>query len=144
MQIEFTSRYGPSGPPSWLRGCQGDCEAMGWVPVFAHEPSDPNMLDPIRPCLSSFQEREIRRLINEGRGQSDGWYFIRCHLCAGTGRCSWLVTIARIPRWLVRGVSWCWYQGPGSTTWRGHPFSYSRKAWLTFKIAFLCDLGWRI
>ena len=32
MAIEFTDRYG-GNPPSWLRGCHDDCEAMGYVPV---------------------------------------------------------------------------------------------------------------
>ena len=32
MQVEFTDRYGGHAP-SWLRGCHGDCEAMGWVPL---------------------------------------------------------------------------------------------------------------
>ena len=104
--VEFIDRYGSAGPPSWLRGCHGDCEATGWIPA---EPD---------------------------------WF--HCPLCAGTGRCSWLATFGRIPRWLWRGVHWCWTMGPRSEVWAGHPFPYARRAWLTFKIAFLCDLGLRM
>ena len=64
--VEFTDRYGSAGPPSWLRGCHGDCEATGWIPA---EPE---------------------------------WY--SCPACRGTGRVSWWVTLARVPRWLGRGV----------------------------------------
>ena len=118
MNIEFTSRYGAAGPPSWLRGCFAKCEAMGWYPT---------------------QDRP------EGRAlEADGWYFVKCENCGGTGRCSWLTTITRVPGWFVRGVRWCWTMGPSSTAWRGHPASWTRRAWLTVKIAFLCDLGVRM
>jgi hypothetical protein len=30
--IQFTDRYGEAGPPPFLFGCHGDCEAMGFYP----------------------------------------------------------------------------------------------------------------
>ena len=125
-QIEFTDRYGGNAP-SWLRGCHGDCEAMGVVPMNGAELSD---ID--------------RTVLEHARGKSeDGWYFVECPSCHGTGLCSWLTTVARLPRWLWRGVRTCWNLGPRSEVWTGHPFGYIRRAWVAFKVAFLCDLGMR-
>ena len=115
MNIEFTDRY--SGhPPSWLRFCRGQCEGMGWYP---------------------------ERIATTGIVDDD-YGFVKCPICHGTGRCSWTQTMLRIPQWIGRGIGWCWSCGPSSTMWSGHPASYLRRAWLTFKIAFLCDLGCKI
>lgn len=109
MQIEFTDRYG-GNPPSWLRGCHGPCEAMGYYP-------DMKEGVPI-----------------------DDVEFVACPDCHGTGRVNWLATVARIPRWLWRGVRIVWefntnpdLKAPWMT-----PFGYVA---LTLKIAFLADLG---
>lgn len=70
------------------------------------------------------------------------WTFEPCVDCNGTGRISWWATVRRVPRWLVRGVrtmrglSVPYY-------WQGHPATRTQRAWLVFKIAFLCDLGVR-
>jgi len=116
-EIDFVDRYGPAGPPSLLRGCHhGDCEATGFVPTHT------------RPLNVPIE--------------SDGWYFVRCADCHGTGRCSWRTTCARIPRWFWRGVKWCWTHGPSSDMHRPE-WSYWRRARLTAKVAFLYDLGMR-
>lgn len=80
--IEFTDRYGERAP-SWLRGCHGDCEAMGWVPEEAHLEAE---------ACSVFG------------AECDGWHFVQCLDCNGTGRVSWWITALRIPRWAWRGV----------------------------------------
>ena len=42
MEIEFTDRYG-GNPPSWLRGCHGHCEAMGYYPVQTFDKHPPEL-----------------------------------------------------------------------------------------------------
>lgn len=138
MDVEFTSRYGPAGPPSWLRGCHARCEAMGWYPT--QERCEESGVDPYR-CT--------RGLGHDGPHETDfasvpddGWFFVRCQSCNGTGRVSWLRTIARVPKWLVRGVRTCWEFRPSSGV-HVPEWSWIRRAWIAFKVAFLCDLGVR-
>jgi hypothetical protein len=139
MTIKFTDRYG-GRTPSWLRGCFGECEALGFYPVQGDVKGDLSVFQ----GLSGYELREVRRIKKERGPSDDGWYFVRCPDCHGTGRCSWWITMTRIPEWFMRGVRWCWFNGPNSPNWSGHPSTYPQRAWLTFKIAFLCDLGWRI
>jgi hypothetical protein len=144
MNVEFTSRYGPSGPPSWLRGCFDQCEAMGWYPVCAHEPDNPNGCRLLEmPTLSAYEAAEVAQRIADGKRQADGWYFLRCPSCHGTGRVSWFVTLGRIPRWLWRGVGICWKFRP-SAPMHVPEWSWWRRIWIAFKIAFLVDLGVKI
>ena len=75
LNVEFTDRYG-GYPPSWLRTCHGDCEAMGWVPIQLQADAE----------------------------HPDGWRFMPCRACGGTGRVSWLVSLGRVPRWLWKGI----------------------------------------
>jgi hypothetical protein len=66
----------------------------------------------------------------------DGWRFVKCPLCKGTGRVSWWISLARVPRWIVRGTK---------TTWR---FTVDRymippdwSLWQRFKLAVWCGFG---
>lgn len=137
MDVEFTSRYGDR-VPSMLRVCLGACEGMGSYPVNGRVPYDETSAE------SRYESREIRRLIAEHGRADDDWYFVRCPDCGGAGHCSWLSTIARFPGWFVKSVRFCRTHGPSSMCWHGHPATWSRRAWLTFKAAFLCDLGLRM
>ena len=116
MNVEFTDRY-DGRAPSWLRGCFGDCEAMGYVPV----PRERN------PDGSINVETE--------------WDMVKCPTCRGTGRVSWLTTVARIPRWMWKGATFMKMVAPAREM---HPPSWTARQrwWLCFKCAFLYDLGW--
>lgn len=149
-QFTFTDRYG-GRPPSWLRGCFGECEATGYYPVKAHPADPPKPEDVVTSyadvAVHKLTEREllvVKGRIARGERQPDGWYFLLCPKCGGTGRVPWLVTLARIPRWLWRGVRNMWEFRPSSAIWTGHHTSWWRRAWLGFKVSFLCDLGWRL
>lgn len=118
MELEFTDRYG-GNPPSWLRGCF-DCEAMGFYP------------EPPKEAVNSDGTIQI-----DYPGE---WEFVKCPDCNGTGRVSWLSTIARIPRWIWKGIG----------LMRDAGFNWEMKApWmskqqhflLVCKCAFLSDLG---
>lgn len=125
--VEFTDRYGGRAP-SWLRGCHDDCEAMGWVPIAIYdylptaEAWEARLSDP----QFTVQEREAWESIHlqAGEHKCDGWHFIKCPSCHGSGRVSWLRTIVRSPRWLLKGArfyhfamqpevsppSWSWFR----------------------------------
>lgn len=107
--IAFTSRYG-GNEPSWLQACLGHCEAMGVIPVYVRqrEPAaewNAFLPDEEDPVLRAAWER-----LHHGIDQydpphdCDGWHFVECPSCGGTGRVGWATTIRRIPRWLWRGV----------------------------------------
>ena len=102
--IEFTDRYG-GRPPSWLRGCHDQCEAMGWTPVFvtAREPGPDEAYpeDETDPRLLALWDEAHAKPHEE---PCDGWHFVRCTGCDGSGRVSWLVTVTRSARWIVKGL----------------------------------------
>ena len=137
MTIEFTDRYGGRAP-SWLRGCHDDCEAMGWVPVFVavREP----LPDEATPSESESDPRWLA-LWNEAHAKPhdepcDGWHFVRCTGCDGSGHVSWFVTVARIPRWIVKGLRF--YStamqpqiSPPEWTWRMRFNNYLNAAFLS-------------
>lgn len=140
-QIEFTDRYGGRAP-SWLRGCHGPCEAMGYVPVYQIIASDGLPLDP-----NNDSDPRLVRQWNAAHAElheepCDGWHFVKCPDCGGSGRSSWLRTVALIPRWLTRGARFM----PIALRKEAHPpeWPLRRRLWVTFKAAFLCDLGVRM
>lgn len=133
-QYEFTSRYGDNDP-SWLRMCFGGCEGVGWYPVQGHgrlteaDVSRPGSWVAMGDGLSDYETKAIMSHIADQYFNLDGWYFIECPKCKGTGRASWLRTIARIPRWLVKGVKFIWdtrnFQGEAGL-------------WANLKTSFYC------
>lgn len=144
MNVEFTSRYG-SRPPSRLRTCHGHCEGLGCYPVYHEASATKTPPDGCRPTdsrLTAYQDRQVQRAILEGRPQADGWYFIRCAACGGSGRVSWFVTLTRVPQWLYRGARCCWEFRPSSGVHLPE-WGWWYRCWIAFKIAFLCDLGVR-
>lgn len=104
METMYTSRYG-GRLPSWLRACHGMCEAMGVYPVKGHDPDGSAMLHLAGQPLTSDEALAVERRIAAGQRESDGWYFIPCPDCHGTGRVSWAVTVLRIPRWIWKGLA---------------------------------------
>jgi hypothetical protein len=76
MEIEFTDRYQALGipRPNPKTVCKGGCEGTGWIPVKA---GDKRMTT------------EMRRRWIEAEKESpsdDGWHFIKCPTCEGTGK----------------------------------------------------------
>lgn len=90
MAVSFTDRYGGRSP-SWLRACLGQCEATGYVP--ARLDGD-----------GALEYREAWHRAERAEPSDDGWHFLRCHDCGGSGRVSWATTVRRLPRWWARGV----------------------------------------
>lgn len=133
-QIEFTDRYGSDGPPSWLRGCLSGCDATGHVPIYKEKSG--TVLDLV------FSRKNMKKVYDQlweeaekEKPTDDGWHFVCCPACQGTGLVSWFETMKRIPRWIVRGVSFMIHAPNmnGKLTFAD--------IWLKFKCAFLSDLG---
>ncbi|HEY5988712.1 MAG TPA: hypothetical protein VIV12_20375 [Streptosporangiaceae bacterium] len=127
-QIIFTDRYG-GNPPSWLRSCL-ECMAMGCSPEpCPRENGGGQGSAPVDPC-----PRPDEHL----KPDFDGWHFLRCTDCNGSGRVSWRVTLARIPRWLVKGLAFCWQMS--DQQYQPSHMSRAANLWLIFKCAFVYDL----
>ncbi len=143
MSIQFTDRYGAAGPPSWLRGCFAGCEAMGVVPVYVAD-GDTRRGEPGYLYKTESEPLGLLRALwmcahaKPHSEPCDGWHFVRCPDCNGTGRVRWWVTVARLPRWVWRGVDFM-FNSPTVTGKRT-----AADVWLAFKCTFLADLGlWR-
>lgn len=77
MTIEFTDRYQAIGMkyPDPKTMCSGDCEGIGRYPV---KMSDDD--------LTPHEDQEIARVLQENKQDlSDGYAFIKCRECNGTG-----------------------------------------------------------
>lgn len=136
MEIEFTDRYG-GRCPSWLRGCFADCEATGVVPICNpdRQKGDLRLNIKIQEPYYSMWWKEHN---DAGEHDCDGWHFVKCEECNGTGKTHWLITVARIPIWIIRGIKFL-YQSP--TIGNKRTF---KDVVLAFKCTFLADLGlWR-
>jgi hypothetical protein len=111
--IEFTDRYG-GRKVSWLRNCHC-CEAMGYSPQPA-----------------------------EMFASTDEWLdapFVVCPTCHGTARVSWFATVARVPRWLVKGARFAWSQRPNHGFWLNDTTTPRRRQMrITLWSAFGADL----
>ena len=86
--LHITDRYG-GRTPSWIRGCHGPCESMGYYPE-----SDPSKWpEGTRPL----------GVPTEDGYPCIGFRFLKCPDCKGTGRISWVKAICRIPSWIIKG-----------------------------------------
>lgn len=137
-EIIFTDRYG-GNPPAWLRSCL-ECEAMGCSPEPCYADPQPTGYtdDGTRATTIEQQTQPCPRPAEHHQADWDGWHFLRCRECAGTGRVPWYVSVARIPRWIGKGVAFCWQMSDR----RYQPVHMSRAAnlWLVFKCAFVYDV----
>jgi len=160
--IEFTDRYGSgSRPPSWLRGCHGDCEATGWVPVNGkytnprlYEPAfkglggDPILLE-VRPVIDRryapawwAAHQTAQREDPAHTEACDGWHFVPCADCGGSGTVPRSTALSRVPAWLVKGVRFI-FMAARHQGYRAPWMSAGAYLWLLVKCAYLYDLGWR-
>ena len=76
--FEYVDRYGdasaPRPDPDTM--CKGPCEGTGVYPVSIDN-----------PMLTDHEESEVARIEASAPGQnSDGWYFVTCPTCNGTGK----------------------------------------------------------
>lgn len=70
--IVYVDRYSAiGGHPDPATVCTGQCEGMGTYPVHI---SDPQLTDYERAAMAKCEP------------QADGWYFITCGACGGTGK----------------------------------------------------------
>lgn len=120
--IEFTDRYDgdPRGRPTFFTGCHAGCMAMGFVPTkqrwFAH--------------------RGALTYVGDLPPDEDGFRWVRCPGCGGTGRVAWWRNLPHLGEWLWRGVRLVWQ---AATTPGMHPAHWSR--WDAFRMAVWASWG---
>ena len=85
MSVKFTNRYDALGikPPEPGTCCEGECEGTGVVPIY--------MGGKRKGSVYSEDETEERfkKLWLEAEAKNktdDGWHFVKCPDCRGTGR----------------------------------------------------------
>lgn len=90
-KIEFTDRYSALGiePPTPETCCAGDCEGIGRVPVFMKKDLD------LKVFCADETDKAFIDLWNEAEKANptdDGWHFVKCPDCEGTGKLSEEIT----------------------------------------------------
>jgi hypothetical protein len=87
--VTFTDRYEVLGikRPNLLTMCRGHCEATGVVPVYM--PEGDTRLSPLAVLEENERHPDLIlawRTAEAERPSYDGWHFVRCPDCKGTGR----------------------------------------------------------
>lgn len=81
-EIEYTDRYTATGRPypcPWTM-CKGDCDGMGLYPMRFEEWAEMDTAPPIIPQLEEDRDRY------EEFPPPDGYLFVYCEDCNGTGK----------------------------------------------------------
>src|SRR2546423_962793 len=84
-KIVFTDRYDAlhMPHPDQETVCEGPCEGTGFVPINLNS----GILDPVYRALALDQHLSRCDRYREAReGACDGWHFVRCQHCQGTGK----------------------------------------------------------
>lgn len=79
--IKFTDRYEALGIPLPVPGevCLGGCEGCGVYPEKAHKSNKPTQFAEV----GEPEDKDCQRYAPEA---CDGWHFITCAACGGTGK----------------------------------------------------------
>lgn len=95
-QIVFTDRYQALGIayPDPATMCKGQCEGTGWYPLFdgcslsPYETCKRAMTHFAEPAQNSEHDTRLWREAHakEGEHSCDGWHFVKCPDCDGTGK----------------------------------------------------------
>lgn len=71
LDLLVTSRYGDSPGPDVETMCKGQCEGLGQIPIHKDDPEEP-----FRSLWLKAEKKKPSR---------DGWHFVSCPDCDGTG-----------------------------------------------------------
>ena len=84
--MEFTDRYQAMGIPypGPETMCLGDCEGTGVVPIQFNRPGDALTL--IEVAGKDNRYREAWDTAEAKNPSDDGWHFVACRDCQGTGK----------------------------------------------------------
>ena len=77
FKFDFISRYEALGipVPDVNTMCRGQCEGTGFVPIYKDEPNDKE---------GNWHDLWVEAEKKNPTG--DGWHFVRCPACNGTGK----------------------------------------------------------
>lgn len=91
MEIEFTDRYGCGPGPDVDKMCLGDCEGTGMVPInrqYIDGPYFKAWYDAHKAghtFRARIRDAWLLRDITVLWRRCDGWHFVKCYQCGGTG-----------------------------------------------------------
>lgn len=97
--IEFTDRYGGGRGPSLWTICPGQCEGMGSVPIYCKDGDTRELAqDSIIQEITRDGDAAYMEAWREAEAKcptDDGWHFVICPVCKGTGKTRGIVPRAR-------------------------------------------------
>ena len=105
MEFEFTDRYKAMGIPypDPETVCQGQCEGTGWIPIHKDEHNEKflKLWKELHTKCSWTISKRIKQFFKDWKkilkygiklhwtvcfGKCDGWHFVKCPECKGTGK----------------------------------------------------------
>ncbi|WP_433357669.1 hypothetical protein ACQP25_44730 (plasmid) [Microtetraspora malaysiensis] len=127
--VQFTDRYDALGikPPLVLTVCRGQCEGTGAVPVFVDSEArraERKRRGRTRCIIEDEPDPRLRALWEQAEAEDpadDGWHFVRCPACEGTGRQRgpFLWVLAKnLPRVLKQKARFARFHLFSTATWR--------------------------
>lgn len=84
---EYEDRYTALGitPPPPETVCQGECEGTGWVPIFSNESGTRDRTSLMPTTETDPRMVALWREAEQVNHTADGWHFVKCPDCHGTG-----------------------------------------------------------
>lgn len=120
LDVEFTDRYDALGikPPKQLTACYGSCEGTGVVPVYreceATATASCTLAGETDPKLITRWEQA-----EAADPTDDGWHFVRCPSCEGSGQAKGMLTpLRRLLPQAIRNARFAWQHLSSRQTWR--------------------------
>jgi hypothetical protein len=112
--------------------CRGQCEGTGMVPVKLREETDQRF-------VSLWHEAEAKEPTD------DGWHFVRCPDCHGSGKKPLMAVVRDVP-WYLRHHVFNYFlwnmviKGGTPDMWKTHRLEHKPLArrWMAFKIWARC------
>jgi hypothetical protein len=84
--IAFTDRYEGIGYPDPATVCKGSCEGMGVYPLCNPERQTGEARLIAEPLQGARLELWMKTHAEAGDHDCDGWHFVTCPDCSGTGK----------------------------------------------------------
>lgn len=88
-EFVYSDRYTALGIETPIENiCEGQCEGTGWVPIYCSTEKMPDGRKGLVPRRAETDPRLVQLWIEaeEENPADDGWHFVKCPYCGGTGK----------------------------------------------------------